>query len=619
MRSPTASRFPIVIAAALAVTVITAAAHAADDGEKAAAPASAKPPVLAVAQVKLHGDLADQMAPDLPFGRPPLTYRAFLEILKKAETDPAIQAVLLEPRGLEIGAAKVQGIREALGRLRHSGKKVYVFAEDLDTAGMVIAASADRVVMPESGTLALEGPAAEVPYLKGLFDLLGIQWLVVQEKEYKTAFEGFVRDRMSPAMREELTAIIDQRYEETIDAIALGRRIAAEKVREAIDRTLIPAAKARELGLVDRIQYRDQFEEDLRKDLGGPVTVRQDYGREAKELDVSNPFALFGQMVRILSGTETRKKETGPRIALIYAEGTITSGKSQGSPFGGDGMVGSDTLVKAIDEAAGDDGVKAIVLRIDSPGGSGAASDMIWRALVRARERKPVIASMSDVAASGGYYIAMAAQTIVAEPGTLTGSIGVIAARPSLARLLGFWGVRVERVARGKNAGLMDIFSDPDDAEKETLTSFVADFYKDFVAKVAKSRALPVEEVEKVARGRVWTGAQARERKLVDELGGLERAIEIAREKAGIDAGTKVRISEMPSAPSFLESLTEGLDVRAAARIAAALESRGGAGAPSPLSALLGFHRGKALLARALRLVALCDEGILAITPIEIR
>jgi protease IV len=604
----------------LAISLAGSPTARADDDEKKA-PAKSGP---ALAEVKISGDLGDRRAPEMPFGKPPLTYRGLLEILKKAGSDPAIQGVLIVPGDVELGAAKLQGIREALQKLRQAGKKIYVYAESLDTPEALMASLADRIAMPESGVVSLPGVGAEVLYLKGLFGLLGIDWFVVQEKEYKTAFESFVRDGMSKEQREVLGGIIDQRYDMIVDAISSGRRIPADKVRQAIDEAILVPERARELGLIDGVEYRDQFDEALKNELGGELAFHHDYGRESREIDVSNPFALFAQVLKMLSASERKSSDPTPKLAIVYAEGAITSGKSQSSPFGGGGIVGSETLVKAIDEAAADASIKAIVLRIDSPGGSGLASDMIWRALMRAREKKPVVASMSDVAASGGYYIAMAAHVIVAEPTTITGSIGVIAARPSLDRLLGFWGVKAERIARGRNAGLNDLLNEPSDSEKETLTAFVAGFYEKFVDKVAKSRGMDRGHVEKSAHGRVWTGAQAKERGLVDELGGLERAMEIARKRAGLPDGADLRVVEYPEAPSFLESLSESFEARAAAGAwAATLSGVLGAGSPSGgprpgPGALLGLPGGRSLLGRLWQIRFLCGERALAILPFEI-
>jgi protease-4 len=593
-------------------------------------PAPKAPPT--VAHVKISGDLGERNAPEVPFGRPPLTYRGLLEILKKAEADPLVRAVILEVKEPSVGMARLQGIRQALVRLRSGGKKLYVHTEELTQPGMVLASLADRLSIPESGLILLPGVSAEVLYLKNLFALLGIDWLVIQQKEYKSAFESFVRDRMSPELREVLEGMLDQNYQTLVENISSGRRIPAERVREAIDQAIITPQRARELGLVDAVEYRDEFEAAIRKDLGGEITLRQNYGRGSRDLEVGNPFVLFAQLMKVFSPPERRRGDPTPKIAIVYAEGPIMSGKSQGSPFGGAGTVGSVTLVKAIEEAAGDDSVKAIVLRIDSPGGSGTASDVIWRSLMRAREKKPVIASLSDVAASGGYYLAMGAQYIVAEPTTITGSIGVIAARPNLERLLGFWGVRAERIQRGRNAGIFDVFREPSDGERGTLTDYVSGFYREFVGKVARSRGLPEEEVEKVARGRVWTGLQAKERHLVDELGGLELAMEIARKRANLPEDAAPRVIEYPEPPDFFEILSESFEMRTflGALAQAAQGFSPGGTAPGnnvtawgslPGAALASFSAVpelRVMVERLWQLRSLSGEPVLAILPFEV-
>jgi protease IV len=596
--------------------------RAEDEKEKKDEHASAQ----AIAHLKLSGDLGDRPTPDVPFGRPPLTYRGFLDVLRKAQADSDVAAVFVELKDPQLGFTKVAETREALRQLRSSGKKVYLYAEELTGPGAVLAASADKVAMPEGGMVLMPAVSAEVVYLKGLFEVIGVDWLVFQEKEYKTALESFIRDKMSPELREVLDGILDQRYESIVGAIAAGRKLPPERVKETIDEGILSASRAKELGLIDLVQYRDEFEAAMSKEVGEEAAIRRDYGRAKSELDLSNPFALFSQIAKALGGPE-RRHDASPKIAIVYAEGIITSGKSQSSPFGGGGgTMGSETLVKAIDEAAGDASVKAIVLRVDSPGGSGLASDVIWRALMRAREKKPVVASMSELAASGGYYISMAAQVIVAEPETLTGSIGVIAARPSLRRLLGFWAVRTERLQRGKNAGLLDVLSDPDEPELKALKAFTSGFYKEFVAKVARSRNLPEEEVERVARGRVWTGLQAKERKLVDELGGLDKAIEIAKKRAGLAAEARVRLAEYPEPPDFFEALGDLFETRASTRgpggldLEAVLRLAGGRPeSTAALGLLAALPEARDLLGRVWQLALLSREPALAILPFELR
>jgi protease-4 len=341
--------------------------------------------------------------------------------------------------------------------------------------------------------------------------------------------------------------------------IAEGRGIPRSTVERAIDRGFQTPEEARRCGLVDAVEYQDQFKSWLESQYPGKkLEILTKYGRpQGADLDLNNPFAVFTQIAQLMNPkTDDKGGEKAPRIALIYAVGAITSGKSQVDPFSGaSSSMGSETMVAAIRKAAEDDSVKAIVMRVDSPGGSGLASDMIWREVVRAKAKKPFVVSMSDVAGSGGYYIAMAADSIIAEPTTLTGSIGVVSMFIDMTRLIRRVGINVETVSRGKSAGMFSPFTRKSDEQRQRFAGYMEAFYRDFVSKVAEGRGMSFEDTEKLARGRVWTGRQAKEIGLVDELGGLELAFSLARKKAGLPEDCEV--IELPQPRNFFEVLSE--------------------------------------------------------------
>jgi protease-4 len=358
---------------------------------------------------------------------------------------------------------------------------------------------------------------------------------------------------MSEAQREVINAILDETFEYLIATIAEKRGITRAAVSDAIDRAMLTGMDAKELALVDRTLYRDQLKKEIKDQEGKKAKFIEDYGSKKKDVDLSSMAGLLA-LFSSLSEKKEDVKEDVPRIGLLYASGMIMSGENEESPLLGN-VLGDRTTVEALQAIRKDDRIKALVMRIDSPGGSGLASDMIWREVVLTQKVKPVIVSMSDVAASGGYYIAMAADTIVAQPGTITGSIGVITGKFSLGGLYEKIGLDVEIIDRGKNASLFSATSTFSETEREVVMKQMADFYRDFVTKAARGRKMTYEEIDRVAQGRVWTGTQALEIGLVDVLGGMDVAMNIAREKAGIGEDEEFAVIEYPKKKPFFEYL----------------------------------------------------------------
>jgi len=353
----------------------------------------------------------------------------------------------------------------------------------------------------------------------------------------------FTQKKMTDAHREYINELLTDLFDRYVNAIAQARHKTPDEVKALIDNAPYSSAKAKEVGLIDETLYRDDVEKEFKKLLGYK--------------DSDQFLAVRGSDYRDVS-PESLGLNKGERIAVIYATGDIGSGSSANSPSG-EQSIGSDTLVKALNDAAADKSLKAIVLRVDSPGGSGLASDIIWHAVEAANQKKPVVVSMSDVAASGGYYISASAAKIIAQPSTITGSIGVVAGKPVLRGFYDWLGISNEYVLRGKNAGMFretEKFSDDERAKFEDWIKTT--YYQDFVPKVAKGRNKDAQYIDSIAQGRVWTGGQAKDRGLVDDFGGLDKAIEVAKQLAKIPADKGVERVILPYPTTFLQELLNG-------------------------------------------------------------
>ncbi|HEX8186901.1 MAG TPA: signal peptide peptidase SppA [Pyrinomonadaceae bacterium] len=467
--------------------------------------------------------------------------------LRKAKADKRVGAVLLDVRMLGGGWAKADEIRDAVADFRKSGKPIYAYMEFGGDKEYYVATAAERVYVPPIGDLFINGLAAESMHFKGSFDKLGIVWDSYQIEKYKTAPESFTREDMSEGERETLNSLLDEIFNRYVTQVAEARRKSVEDVRALVDNAPHSAPAALEAGLIDGALYREEVENELRRRLG--------YKDDERLRKVS--MAEYRRVTPQSLGLNQ-----GEAVAVVFASGPIEPGRSNDGAFGGDQTVGSDTVVKALNDARDDRDVKAIVLRVDSPGGVTYPSDLIWRAVAEAKKKKPVVVSMGDLAASGGYYISMGANRIVAEPLTLTGSIGVYAYKPVVKGFYDWVGVSSEYVLRGKNAGLYRETEKFTKEEREKFEGQMRNFYwNQFLPKVAEGRNFDnVEAVHEVARGRVWTGAQGKERRLVDEFGGLDRAVEVAKELAKIPADKGVRRVVYPAPRTLFQQLFGGGD-----------------------------------------------------------
>lgn len=442
---------------------------------------------------------------------------------------PKVLGVLVKIRELRIGLARAESIRRGILKLRERGKKVFVYLESADNIQYLIGSASEKIFMPPWAMLNLIGLSAEVTFFKDTLDKLGIEAQIKGLGEYKSAAETFTRRAMSEPHKSMMDSIISDIYSQFVKYISQGRGMEEERIMTLIDDGPFLAEEARERRLIDEIVYECDLEKRIEKIMD--LRIQKISPRIfLKVADVNETVLSIKNRIRGNAST----------IALVCDSGLITLGESRGRA--GAKTIGSQTLIKILDKLSKDKSIKAIVLRISSPGGSGVASDLIRYQIKSVSEKKPVIISMSDVAASGGYMIALGANKIVADSLSLTGSIGIVFGKFNLNSFLKKLGVTKEWITRGKRALMFSSYRGFTKKEEQKLDAIMESFYKDFVEKVAEGRAMDFESAEQLARGRVWTGRQAKEAGLIDELGGIKEAIEIAKREAGIPDGVSPRI-----------------------------------------------------------------------------
>lgn len=441
-------------------------------------------------------------------------YLRLVRWLNDATKDPRLKGVLLKVSDLPgVDWAKADELRQAILRMRAAGKKVMAVLYNVDDRAYFVASAADEVYALPSSSLLVNGLAGSVTYLGGTMEKLGVTWDVARVGEYKTAPEQFTRHDLSPAERETVEGYLDTQTAYDIEAVTKARRITPERLREAWSAGILTSAQAQKLGLLDGVMVPEELDAKLKALVPGagydPYYAPHDE-REAR-----------------WSGRR--------RIAVVPVLGTIAGGKSRKSPLGGEAVAGAETVALALEQAQNDPSVVAIVVRVDSGGGDVLASELMYRAVMEAKKHKPVIASMGDVAASGGYYAAMGADEVWASPSTLTGSIGVFFMKPALRGLLGDkLGVNQELITREPMADLLSLWKPWTEAEQKSVQAWVDASYDEFITQVGAARKMDKAKVDAIARGRVWAGAAAKERGLVDSMGGLTEALEAARKRAGV-------------------------------------------------------------------------------------
>jgi protease IV len=504
------------------------------------------------------------------------TLRGYVEALRKAKVDRRISAVLLAPRAVDSPFwAKIQELRDAVLDFKTSGKPVYAFLEYGGDREYFLATAADKIFLVPSASLNLTGVATYEVFLRGTFDWIGTYPDFLHIGDYKTAINIFTEKTFTPAHKEMSTSLNRDQFDQLVGAIADGRHKSEAEVRTAIDRGPLLPEDALHLGLVDDLAYEDELD-DLVEGVGGPGELR---------LVESDDYAHVTW--------ESLGRRPRSRVAVLNAVGAITSGRSGYDPVNGY-VMGSDSIVEYIRDIRADNSIRAIVLRVDSPGGSSTASDVIWRELMISKtgERaRPLVVSMSDLAASGGYYISMAGDVIVAQPGTLTGSIGIYTGKFVTGGTFEKLGANIEATSQGRNAEINSPERRFNDEERAKVHESLQAFYDQFVEKVAEARHSTPEKIDQVAQGRVWTGQQAKEVGLVDQLGGLQDAVAVAKQRARIAADEEVELVVYPPRRSFYELLSETIDAPARLSTAEAIVSLLGGRDRKLLAALLAPSR----------------------------
>jgi protease-4 len=486
----------------------------------------------------------------------PVTLKDLVAKLRKVQKDDSVKAVVVLHEGGSIGSAQTEELRQAMAGLRAAGKDVYSHSDSMTMRDYVLLSGASRLSVVPTGDLWVTGLYGEAPYLRGLLDKLNIQPDFLTCGSYKSAAEIFMRDGPSPEAEKMQNWLLDSQFDTFVSLIAKGRGVEPSKVKEWIDGGPYSAEKAKTAGLIDAAEQRQDFEKFLKEKYGRDVVFDKKYGvKQPPKIDFNNPFAMFKIMGELLGEGKKPASKT-KAVGIVYVDGAITIGGGAPSPFGASGAQAVD-LRRALDEAARDDSIKAVVLRIDSPGGSAVASEIILDATRRVKAKKPFVVSMGDVAGSGGYYVACASDVIFADSATITGSIGVVSGKLATNGMFKKFGITFKAYQRGANAGMLssgDVFTK---TERERMQAYMNEIYEVFKGHVVAIRGNKLKKpIDELAGGRVYTGRQALELGLVDKIGTLQDAIEFAAEQAKL-AHYDVRV--VPEPKNFIEKLMEEL------------------------------------------------------------
>ena len=483
------------------------------------------------------------------------TLRDWVQTIEKATDDEEVAGIAMIVERPQFGFAQLEEVSRALATFRETGKKVYCYMDFASNGTYALACAADHISLAEHSELAIIGLHAEASFYKGLLDKIGVEADLMHCGAYKSALEPFTRTEPSPEAAENINWLLDGIYERWIGMIAEGRGLSAEQVKALVDRAPLPVEDALEHKLIDKVGSFADFKKMIHKQFGKDVEVVKKLGDDSGfEIDFNNPFALF-QMIGELMDTSSEPAKPG--IGLIYIQGLITVGKQESSPFLGT-VAGSTTIRAALEKARLDDNIKAVVIRVDSPGGSALASDIMWKAATRCAEEKLVVVSMGNVAGSGGYYVSIPGDTIFAEETTLTASIGVVGGKFIWSDLMeNKLGITTTEFDRGNHAGLVSMNRPWNDDERAWITEYMNSVYEQFKDRIKQSRGDRIKgDLEDIAGGRVYTGQQALQRGLVDQIGGLSDAIEYTTKKIGLD---EYEVYILPEAKNPLEVIFAAL------------------------------------------------------------
>lgn len=487
--------------------------------------------------LKLQDDVPEKSPPEIPVpffqAQAPLSVREVWETFRRAAADNRVKAILFEPRGLSIGWAKMEEIHDEIQQFKKSGKPIITFLQNPTAREYYLAVATDRIFLMPQDSFDLKGLRVESLFVKNTLDKVGVKAEVIHAGKYKDAGDVLTQTSMSPETREVLNQVLDQYYGNLVDTIAYGRNKKEDAVRAIIDNGPYEASEALSNGLVDSLGYEDQAVQYVESKL--------------KQTELKRISAKSYLRTPLPSAGVTR------RIALIVGQGDITAGT--GNDAADSQNFSAVSFIKLLKQVENDSSIRGVILRVDSPGGDAVASDDILHEVKALSKKKPLVVSMSDTAASGGYYVAASGDPIIAYPNTLTGSIGVIFARMTLHGLYDKIGINKQLLTRGKYADIDSDYTPLTDDEHNKIASEIDAFYRAFVNIVATGRKKSFDQIEPLAQGRVWLGAQAKQNGLIDELGGLDRAVELIRQRAHIPAGERITLVPYPGKRSIFELL----------------------------------------------------------------
>ncbi|HTR54117.1 MAG TPA: signal peptide peptidase SppA [Kofleriaceae bacterium] len=512
-----------------------------------------------VGVLKIHGDIVERESFSWTGGHG-TELRRIADRLRQLAKEPGLTGLVVRVEPMQISLTDALELRAAMHDFRAAGKRLVCHADSAANTSYLVLAACDRIGLSPLGDVAITGPAAMPIHVKPLLDRLGVEADFLHVGAYKGAAEPLTRDAPSKEMEETLGAILDRRYATMVETIAAERKLDPATVRQLIDTGLFTSEDALAARLVDEVTPFEAFRDEL-------ATPWQKLDLDSPHSDQLQSYVAIARFL----GAMPPERPIGDHVALVYAIGDIVDGSGDGV-LGAREQIAAQTLVPALRALAADDSVKAVVMRVDSPGGSAQASELIWHAVTELRAKKPVIVSMSDVAASGGYYISSGATKVFALDDTLTGSIGVVGGKLAIAGALGRVGVLAYPMGRGKHATMMGSFQPWTDDEKSLIGASMQSVYKQFVARVAEGRHQTVEQIQPIAQGRVWTGAKAKELGLVDAIGGLDAALAAARALAKVAPETDLEV--YPPTPTLRDVLAGFGQVRAALPLASAVDWR---------------------------------------------
>ena len=538
---------------ALLLAPMLALAPAARADEKQTSPAA---PTIAV--FKLDGPVTESPPDEMSAifgGEKGVSLKDLVAHLRKAADDSNVKAVVFTSEGGDLGLAQVEEVRQAIQHLRAKGKDVYAHCDSIGMREMALFGGATRFSVVPTGDVWVTGLFGEAPYLRGLLDKIGVEPDFLTCGAYKSAGEIFMRAEPSPEADAMQNWLMDGIYQSLVASIAQNRKTDESKVRGWIDNGPYSAGKAKDQGMIDAVEYREDFEKMLKGKYGADVKFDKKYGEEKqKQLDLSSPMAIFKLFGEAMGGGAKKKGDDKPAVAVVYVDGGIVAGKSESSPLGGK-TAGSTDIRRALDEVANDDSVKAVVLRVDSPGGSATGSEIILEATKRVKARKPFVVSMGNVAGSGGYYVACASDTIFADENTITGSIGVVAGKFYTNPMWSKVGITFKPYKRGKNAGILSTGETWTPEQKQKMQAWMDEIYGVFKNHVTTIRGDRLKKpIDELAGGRVYTGRQALELGLIDKLGTMNDAVaHVAKQAKLADGSYDVRVHPKPK--NFIEEL----------------------------------------------------------------